>query len=58
MESLGRSPRERPRERTAMKKKIRHSATKKSKMSGFRTRNKTANGKKIISRKRRKGSTI
>ena len=41
-----------------MKKKIRHSATKKSKMSGFRTRNKTANGKKIISRKRRKGSTI
>jgi len=41
-----------------MKKKIRVSNTKKSKMSGFRTRNKTASGKKIIARKRRKGSSI
>jgi ribosomal protein L34 len=41
-----------------MKKKIRKSATKKSKMSGFRTRNKTSSGKKIIARKRRKGTAI
>jgi len=41
-----------------MKKKIRNSKTKKSKMSGFRTRNKTTSGKKIIARKRRKGTTI
>lgn len=41
-----------------MKKKIRSSNTKKRKMSGFRTRNKTASGKKIIARKRRKGSKI
>jgi ribosomal protein L34 len=41
-----------------MKKKIRSSATKKSKMSGFRTRNKTKSGKKILARKRRKGTTI
>jgi ribosomal protein L34 len=41
-----------------MKKKIRMSKTKKSKMSGFRTRNKSKGGKKIIARKRRKGTKI
>ena len=41
-----------------MKTKIRNSKTKKSKMSGFRTRNKTASGRKIIARKRRKGTSI
>lgn len=41
-----------------MKKKIRRSNTKKSKMSGFRTRNKTAGGRKIIARKRSKGTKI
>ena len=37
-----------------MKKKIRRSNTKKGKMSGFRTRNKTSSGKKVIARKRKK----
>jgi len=41
-----------------MKKNIRNSTTKKSRMSGFRTRNKTAGGRKIIARKRRKGTKI
>ncbi len=41
-----------------MKKKIRNSNSKKSKLSGFRTRNKTASGRKIIARKRRKGTKI
>ena len=42
----------------AMKKKIRNSKTKRSKKTGFRYRNTTRAGKKIIARRRRKGSTI
>ncbi|MFH2000840.1 MAG: 50S ribosomal protein L34 [Planctomycetota bacterium] len=41
-----------------MKKNIRSSNTKKSKMSGFRYRNKTKGGKKVIARRRQKGSTV
>lgn len=40
------------------KKKIRHSKTKKKKMTGFRYRNKTKGGKKVIARRRKKGSTV
>ncbi len=38
-----------------MKKKIRNSNTKKCKMTGFRYRNKTSKGKKIIAQRRQKG---
>lgn len=41
-----------------MKKKIRHSATKRKRMGGFRTLNKSHGGKKCIARKRRKGTKI
>jgi len=39
----------------AMKKKIRKSSRKKKKLSGFRARMKTKNGRKILSRRRAKG---
>jgi ribosomal protein L34 len=41
-----------------MKLKLRVSNHKKAKMSGFRTRNKTSKGKKIIAARRRKGRKI
>jgi len=41
-----------------MKIKIRNSKTKKSKMTGFRYRNKTKSGKKVIIRRRKKGGKI
>jgi ribosomal protein L34 len=41
-----------------MKKKIRRSNTKKGRKSGFRTRNKSHSGRKIIARKRSKGTTF
>jgi ribosomal protein L34 len=41
-----------------MKKKIRNSNTKKGKMTGFRYRNKTSGGKKIIASRRRKGRKV
>ena len=37
-----------------MKLKVRRSNTKRAKKVGFRTRSKTANGRKIIKRKRKK----
>jgi ribosomal protein L34 len=41
-----------------MKKNIRSSNTKRSKMTGFRYRNKTKGGKKVISRRRRRGRAV
>jgi ribosomal protein L34 len=41
-----------------MKKNIRSSTTKRSKMTGFRYRNKTKGGKKVIARRRRQGKAI
>jgi large subunit ribosomal protein L34 len=41
-----------------MKKKIRSSASKRSKMTGFRYRNKTKGGKKVIKRRRKMGRKI
>ena len=41
-----------------MKKNIRNSNTKRGKMTGFRYRNKTRGGKKIIARRRRLGKRI
>jgi ribosomal protein L34 len=41
-----------------MKQNIRNSKSKRSKMTGFRYRNKTSGGKKIIARRRRKGRTV
>jgi large subunit ribosomal protein L34 len=41
-----------------MKIKIRRSNAKKNKMTGFRYRNKTKGGKKVIARRRKKGRKI
>jgi large subunit ribosomal protein L34 len=40
------------------KKKIRVSKTKRKRMTGFRYRNKTKGGKKVIARRRKKGRKI
>ncbi|MHC4942105.1 MAG: large ribosomal subunit protein bL34 [Planctomycetota bacterium] len=40
------------------KKKIRTSSTKRKRMTGFRYRNKTKGGKKVIARRRKKGRKI
>jgi large subunit ribosomal protein L34 len=41
-----------------MKKNIRLSKSKRNKMTGFRYRNRTSGGKKVIARRRRKGRKI
>ena len=41
-----------------MKKNIRSSKTKRSKMTGFRYRNRTKGGRKVIKRRRRLGRRI
>lgn len=41
-----------------MKLKIRNSKSKGAKMTGFRYRNSTTGGKKVIARRRRKGRKI
>ena len=41
-----------------MKKNIRNSKTKRSKMTGFRYRNRTAGGRKVIARRRKLGRKI